>query len=159
MPLDKPYDFTADEDAVADEVNANFDALFDWINGGEAMKADGSVAFTGIPSAPATDPTGDNQLTRKAYVDGVSGSQKRKGGVTIVGLDVDGYGTITHGCGFTPLAVICTGKSPVSGGDVPAMVLADSFTSTTFRVRAFNTASEPVFGVVAISWDALAEIA
>lgn len=64
----KPYTFVADDDAVADEVNANFDALFDWVSTG-AIHKDATKAFTAIPSGPATNPTTDNQFTRKKYVD------------------------------------------------------------------------------------------
>jgi hypothetical protein len=67
MPT-KPYTFTDDTDAVAAEVNANFDTLYDWANA-DAIHRDASVAFTAIPSGPASDPTSENQFVRKAYVD------------------------------------------------------------------------------------------
>lgn len=54
--------------ADASQVNANFTVLTAWI-AANAMQIDGSVAFTGIPSGPATDPTTANQLVRKQYVD------------------------------------------------------------------------------------------
>lgn len=54
--------------AVAAEVNTNFDDIEGWING-TGMPRDGSVAFTSIPSGPASNPTTSNQLVRKAYVD------------------------------------------------------------------------------------------
>lgn len=62
------YNFTAGTPAVADNVDQNFTDLTSWINT-NAVHLDGSKAFTGIPSGPATDPTTANQLTRKAYVD------------------------------------------------------------------------------------------
>lgn len=42
--------------------------------------------------------------------------------------------TVTHGAGFTPSAVI------IQGVDVTWRIMVDSFTSTTFRVRTFNSA-------------------
>jgi hypothetical protein len=66
--LTKQHTFTMATDSSADEVNQNFDDLVDFVNGSVIHK-DGSVAFTSVPSGPATDPTTTNQLTRKAYVD------------------------------------------------------------------------------------------
>ena len=63
-----PNNFTAGTPAVADDVDANFAAVVNWINA-NAVHLDASKAFANVPSGPATDPTSDNQLTRKAYVD------------------------------------------------------------------------------------------
>lgn len=68
MPASVTYTFTASTPARASEVNQNFTDLVNYMNTG-LMLADGSVAFTGIPSLPASDPTSDNQAARKAYVD------------------------------------------------------------------------------------------
>lgn len=50
------------------DVNENFDNLAAFAQD-ETVHKDGSVAFTGLVSGPATNPSGDNHLTRKAYVD------------------------------------------------------------------------------------------
>jgi len=50
------------------EVFANFSAIKDFIDG-EVIQKDASVAFTGLVSGPASDPTSDNHLARKRYVD------------------------------------------------------------------------------------------
>ncbi len=63
-----PNNFTSGLPSVADDVDANFAAVVNWINT-NAVHLDASKAFTSVPSGPATDPTSDNQLTRKAYVD------------------------------------------------------------------------------------------
>lgn len=63
-----PNNFTAGTPSVADDVDANFAAVVNWINT-NATHLDASKAFTAVPSGPATDPSSDNQLTRKAYVD------------------------------------------------------------------------------------------
>lgn len=61
----------------ASEVNTNFSDLVSFINT-NAIQKDASVAFTAVPTGPASDPSSDNQLARKAYVDnrtlGVLGS-------------------------------------------------------------------------------------
>lgn len=62
------YNFVAGTDAVADQVDTNFNDLVTWVNT-NAVHLDGTKAFTGIPSGPSSDPTTANQLTRKAYVD------------------------------------------------------------------------------------------
>ena len=62
------YTFTNGTDADADDVNQNFDDLVTFINT-DVIHRDASIAFTTTPSGPASDPTTDNQLARKAYVD------------------------------------------------------------------------------------------
>lgn len=64
----KPHTFVDGTDAQAAEVNANFDTLVNWVNT-DGVHRDASLAFTAIPSGPTSDPTADNQLARKAYVD------------------------------------------------------------------------------------------
>jgi len=66
------YNFVAGTDAVADQVDTNFNDVVSWVNT-NAAHLDGSKAFTGIPSGPSSNPTTANQLARKAYVDGVAG--------------------------------------------------------------------------------------
>lgn len=62
------YTFTNGTTADADQVEQNFTDIVDFINT-NVIQADGSVAFTGVPEGPATDPTDANDLARKAYVD------------------------------------------------------------------------------------------
>lgn len=72
--LTKPYTFSAGGYAVAGQVNADMDALFNWVNAGGAMWSDASVAFSAVPSGPNVDPTSANQFTRKSYVDAIGAS-------------------------------------------------------------------------------------
>jgi hypothetical protein len=60
--------FVSGAAAIAADVNTNFNDLTGFINS-EVIQKDASLAFTAIPSGPATDPTTANQFTRKAYVD------------------------------------------------------------------------------------------
>lgn len=64
-----PNNFVAGAPSVADDVDANFAAIVNWINA-NAVHLDASKAFTAVPSGPTgTDPTSADQLARKAYVD------------------------------------------------------------------------------------------
>jgi microcystin-dependent protein len=55
---------------AAAPVMQNFNDILTWINT-NAVHLDGSKAFTGVPSGPASDPVSANQYARKAYVDAV----------------------------------------------------------------------------------------
>lgn len=54
--------------AKSSEVNQNFQDLVTFLTT-HAIQADASKAFTAVPSGPALDPTSDNQLVRRKYVD------------------------------------------------------------------------------------------
>lgn len=62
------YTFANGTNADGTQVNSNFSSVVNFLNT-ETIQRDASIAFTAIPSLPATDPTTDNQVVRKAYVD------------------------------------------------------------------------------------------
>jgi microcystin-dependent protein len=62
------YTFANGTNADGTQVNSNFTSVVNFLNT-ETIQRDASIAFTAIPSLPATDPTTDNQAVRKAYVD------------------------------------------------------------------------------------------
>lgn len=62
------YSFTQGTPANASEVNTNFSDLVTWINT-NATHLDGTKAFTGLVTLPATTPSNANHATRKGYVD------------------------------------------------------------------------------------------
>jgi hypothetical protein len=62
--------FTNGTTISSTDVNENFDNLAAFAQDSTIHK-DASVAFTGVPSGPATDPSTSNHLTRKSYVDKV----------------------------------------------------------------------------------------
>lgn len=95
--------FTAGTPAVADDVDTNFADLVTWLNT-NAVHLDGSKAFTGIPSGPASDPSTANQLTRKAYVDSVVGGR----GVVATATKTSQQGSITSVTDVTSLSVTFT---------------------------------------------------
>tara|TARA_R110000868_G_scaffold148399_2_gene370313 strand:- start:84 stop:758 length:675 start_codon:yes stop_codon:yes gene_type:complete len=68
MSLTPFIQFTAGTPALATEVNSNFGYVQDWVDN-DSMPRSGSVAFTGVPSGPATDPPSADSLTRRQYVD------------------------------------------------------------------------------------------
>lgn len=75
--VSKPYTFTPDTTIDPDQVNQNFDVLVDELNT-NVVKPDGTVAFTAVPTGPASDPSTDNQLARKKYVDDTVGALEGK---------------------------------------------------------------------------------
>lgn len=60
--------FVPGTDIESAEVNQNFTDVKDYIDT-YVIKRNGGTAFTSIPSGPGTDPTTENQFTRKQYVD------------------------------------------------------------------------------------------
>ena len=66
--------FANDTTADADEVNANFTDIVDYVNS-DVIVRDGSIAFTAVPTGPNTDPSSANHLARKSYVDDHVGRQ------------------------------------------------------------------------------------
>ena len=66
--LNIPWSFSANTLADATKVVANNVAIQTHVNT-ELINRDASVAFTGVPSGPGTDPSSANQFTRKLYVD------------------------------------------------------------------------------------------
>ena len=62
------YTFANGTNADGTQVNSNFTSVVNFLNT-ETIQRDASIAFTAIPSLPAVDPTTDNQVVSKAYVD------------------------------------------------------------------------------------------
>ena len=87
--------FTNGSNADAVQVNSNFTSLVNFLNT-EVITRDAAIAFTAIPSGPATDPTLDNQFTRKYYVDNS----------TVAGV-ISAYGGATAPTGY----VMCDGAA------------------------------------------------
>lgn len=113
--LTKPYNFSAGGYAVAAQVNADFDTLYSWVNQ-NAIWSDASVAFTGLPTGPDTDPTAPNHLARKAYVDSTVNGRMPFGGKMCAGTvagttNAQGYLTITFPITFVvgPVVVASIG--------------------------------------------------
>lgn len=77
MTIDALNEFVDGQTAIAADVNANFATLVDYIETNCIVKnsADGVTTFETVPSGPATDPSTDNQLTRKSYVDMIKNSR------------------------------------------------------------------------------------
>lgn len=78
-------------------------------------------------------------------------------GTAVVTTDASAYATVTHSLGVVPLAVLCTSKSPTSGSPVMGMVLADTYTSTTFRVRCLSSTGAGIVSTpnLAVAWLAI----
>lgn len=89
------YTFTAGTTILASQANTNFNDVISFLNG-EVIHKDGSVAFTAVPSGPATDPTTDNQLARKAYVDGLVKARPKAPNATLNGRSGNINGSTTQ---------------------------------------------------------------
>lgn len=110
-----------------------------------AATLDSTLAVTGVVTASAGVKLGAVTQTAAVVVREYSGT-----------TDVNGYLTVTHGLGFTPTAVACTPNSPITAGanaNILMAVLADTFTSTTFRIRALD-ASPALMSNTAITFSA-----
>jgi microcystin-dependent protein len=77
------YTFANGTNADGTQVNYNFSEVVNFLNT-NAIQKDASVAFTAIPTLPATDPVTDNQAVRKSYVDNLmpAGVITQYGGAT-----------------------------------------------------------------------------
>lgn len=79
------YTFVANTLITASEANTNFQDLVDFLNQ-EVVHKDGSVAFTAHASGPASNPTTDNQYSRKAFVDAGDLARVKRGADTMAAL-------------------------------------------------------------------------
>lgn len=146
------------------------------------MWADASVAFTGVPSGPATDPSSANQLARKAYVDAADVTTLASaataatnalvgynpGGITAVKVQggnafptVDGSGnfTVTFPVAFptaTICVVICPGLTS-EGADWCVQTNYTAWTRTAFTGRVIipSTNSGKTSGGWGLAWIAI----
>ena len=178
--LSKPYTFTAGTYAVASQVNANLDTIYSWINS-NAIWADASIAFTGVPVGPNTDPTTGNQLTRKSYVDaqvaatlssatpkgtfGYNGSATGarpilvNGARTYVSTDTSGNFTINYDVAFpnaTIMVVACMGST--GSGDIMVQTSDTNGRSNSFftgRIVNASTGTGLHTPSMAVEWVAL----
>ena len=92
--------FVAATTAQSAQVNQNYTDVVSFLNNSTAH-VDGSKAFTGIPTLPATDPTTDNQATRKIYVDNADASKLALVGGTMLGAILAASGFVeTPGVAF-----------------------------------------------------------
>lgn len=174
--INKAFNFVPSTSAESAEVNQNFDDLFAQINA-NLVHADGSVAFTGIPAGPATDPTTDNQFTRKRFVDqadlrraqiirvngGVSNPPMTVGthqprlviGHVTVFLDAQKRATInlgtTFGGGLVTILAVCGGEDANAAHE--GAVIVDGYTTSSFRVTLRGaTITAQVINYIAIGW-------
>lgn len=103
------YSFSASTLIKSAEVNTNFSDLVSFLNN-QTIHKDASVAFTAVPSGPASDPTGDNQLARKRYVDYRAGFALATATGTIG--DSSSYQSLTGGWSLTASLPLGLGTLP-----------------------------------------------
>lgn len=91
--LSVTHNFAPNTLAEADQVDQNFTDIVTWANT-NAIQKDASLAFTAIPSGPASDATSDNQFMRNAFI--------ARGVITASGTGTDSHtGTISFGKTFS----------------------------------------------------------
>lgn len=161
--LTKPYTFAPNTYAVAQQVNANFDAIFAWINN-NGIWADASTAFTAIPSGPALDPTTPNQFVRKGYIDdGCIRNGTAANGALVQGAllpfttDSGGVFTITFPTAFpnTCYTAVASIATTAQGANMAVLLNSPSRTAVTGRVIIPSTNSGLNNTTIPISYIAL----
>lgn len=143
--LTMPFVFTGGTYAVAAQVNSDFTILYGWVNGGSAIWADASRAFTAVPSGPSADPASSNQLARKFYVDqkltsqgGTPGAHNNgivKWGNASIATATNGLANVTYPTAF-PSACQGAVVSAVFGGNISVQV-NDTGAASFLSVYAF----------------------
>lgn len=152
------YSFTPATLIESAKVNQNFDDLVSFLQT-DTVHVDASNAFTAVPSGPATNPSSDNQLTRKKYVDDADSvvakvRSKWVGAVPLSGtftlgtsqpliqagfgaVSLDGTARATINLpsafpnGIIAVLAIRSGDGQVGG---PVEVITEGFTLSSFRV-------------------------
>lgn len=130
--------FTPDTTIASDEVNANFDALVDFLND-SVVHTDASKAFdtTKVPSVDA-DPSSANQLTRKSYVDAaITAALPRMTMGTYTGTtNGSSEVEVAHSLGALVTGAVVTTNgavTPFGGANLEGKVTGGSTSTVTFR--------------------------
>jgi len=123
------YIFAPLTDIKSSEANKNYQDLVNFLNN-QAMHRDGTVAFTGIPSGPASDPVSQNQYLRNGAV--------RRGIHTATGSGGDSHtGTISFSYTFAaPPIVVATVRVPVGASPYVAWTADPTTTGVAYIVAA-----------------------
>lgn len=109
-----PDTITNDTPADADEVQGNFEYLAAFVND-EVIHADGSKAFTALPSAPTSSPSSDAQLMTRA-------AHKARSGVLAKRVHAATSLFITHE-GITSTGIVLPSFTmPTLSGDVGLLI-------------------------------------
>lgn len=108
-----------------------YPALSDAPNGPSQIQALATEVEVELTRVDAVKPIGH----------GTTAGKKMYGAAYAVTIDASGFGSVTHGAGFTPTWVVVTGKSNASGAPTsdPWQVVTYSYTATTFGIRVLNS--------------------
>lgn len=144
--------FVAGTPAVADEVDANFEAVRSFVQTEVAHK-DGTNAFTAFPTLPSVNPSSSTHPAPKGYVDTAdasrlltvnSGQQRCLFGSSTVTTDGSGNASVTFSSSFPSscVAVVASPTTAVAAG-------AASWTTSGFVVKG------PASTTLTVAWIAL----
>jgi hypothetical protein len=123
------------------------------------VSMDGDSATISV--IPVTPMTGVPPVGTRVFVISVPPNGNYLVGATtgpLVGSEVDadpdasGFLTITHGCGYTPTAVMVQPGAPITGAGIFGQAVVDTITSTTFRVRCISHVGVAIATAVSFTW-------
>jgi len=155
--LIKQFTFVAETDILPNQVNANFDDMYTFINN-SVVHVDGSKAMTAALTLPAADPTSDNQAARKAYVDARVATRADPAAVTaaqttanaalpathingglVMNTQANGAGDISipHGLGAVPRSVVVIPYLP-GGVSAPWSMAVENRDAANFNIRVYH---------------------
>lgn len=140
-------DFSPNTLAEANDVDQNFADIVTWANTNVIQK-DAGIAFTAIPSGPASDPTGDNQFARKRYVD-----RRFQSGFESLTFTSDSAvsGTVTYPIAFTSTPVVMLMVQCGSNFDLCANS-QNVPNTTSFNYRVFQKDAGTITGSARLYW-------
>lgn len=136
--------------AESSKANTNFADLVSFLNT-QTMHRDASSAFTAIPSGPALNPSSDNQLTRKKYVDDllVAFLQKDVVSVPFVATSAVG-GSVVFPVAFASTPVVQLTVQIGSNLDVLPNLVSRS--TTGFSYRLFQKDGNALSATATLNW-------
>lgn len=145
--LSVTYNFAPNTLAEADKVDQNFTDIVSFVNT-NCIQKDASLAFTNIPSGPASDPSGDNQFARKRYVD----RKDQRGFESLTFSSQSALsGTVTYATAFTAAPHIFLTVQCGSNFDLIGNVTTIP-TTTGFGWRVFQNSGSSFSGSARLYW-------
>lgn len=105
-----------------------------------------NIAQTSVTDLPALSTTVSDHESR---IDAIETKPQSVWGKATVTTNSSGYATVPHSAGFTPTVVVVTGSNPTVQNNALGV---DTFTSTSFRVRAVNGSGNPVSTTIVVGY-------
>jgi len=142
----KTHIFVPGTDIKSAEANQNFDDLVNYVNA-YVVTRDGSQPFTSIPTvtgAAAVNPSSDNQLARKAYVDTIR-STFLGAGITVLSTATAQLATIT--ANIIKRTLMKGAGLSITGGTAPSVATGQ------YQIIAGSSVNTLVNGMATVTLD------